>query len=953
MNKMPRADVHLGAEMPISETSMMSAQPKSYSTERVFIEQRPGVLPALGKDGAPLFFEGTEFEDIKTWLRDFEMRCDAAGVPTTSRCSILPRYVSLKVRKVLNGIPEFLDSDWEGLKNELEITFYSTAMSMLFTKDDLNRLVQAQRNKPMTRPQEFETYLQEFRMQSQYLTEKGLLTPDEKATSFWKGFPLHLRESLMNRMFRLDPTNATFRNEAIPFRFDLQLQAARTLFNASSFDAPERFQFTEQEINQKRNDALRFQSAQERASVGNRQIAPTFLSGVPEQINPMWGNVVPNTIPTVRVEPKKTGYESELDLVIDRLQRMDVKSSTYYTSYTIAVREGFPLEGRVPQPMWGRVGSENSTVNFQQPMNAPRQTGPTRQTYPGVSNVPRANVTGGAKDCFYCGMFGHRASDCKIAVDHANRGWIIRDGPKILYANGESIQGPYGKKKCLIVLEKYNQQPVTQFTNSFEVDEEMFNSHSFQRGDLESEGTESYDVNDELYDRESDVAHHFTSLAGETDAEIDQRVINAIACGLQAYEKGKPGRPTGFTTGPKGKPVAVNDKFAKYRDPKPQQRPESQTVKPPTSGTNNIPIARPTQNNQPAPPKPNYQTQPRPTIQPAMPNMMPVKIQEDRANDRMIAPEDVQMKDVSRTRPQRPKNDKNDGVKTVRQTDFAMETDPYKVVNEVLNSKMPMNMSFKQLMAISPLAASIVNRGTKMQQQTVDGLNKTMQYVMSGATNVHEIDDAEVSEYPAYLECSSSEVDREFQTYELRQPESDVVPVDENERVAYHRKIIKFHGDLNGNRVKFMIDTGSEIDVCPWRVWQSMENPIPYRTDMRLMLKGVNGPSKPMKGVMENCEVKVGSMTILSNMHLNDDGPDCIILGQPFLHRARFEHLWIQDRPTVRLTGPGGSIEFPYEKMKSDADFTTRRPVEVTVHENAFSEYESWLQARQDQQSFQ
>lgn len=301
--------------------------------------------------------------------------------------------------------------------------------------------------------------------------------------------------------------------------------------------------------------------------------------------------------------------------------------------------------------------------------------------------------------------------------------------------------------------------------------------------------------------------------------------------------------------------------------------------------------------------------------------------------------------------------------RTVRQSDFAREVDPFKVVNTILNAKVPMNLSIKELLAVSPLTSTLVNKGTRVhQQQTNDGMAKNVTFA---ETHDDTDDDVPQGNYCDCRRCSAdnpanystSTVCTEEHNYG---PDDDspndlltdplyertmfaargmntVTPVTVNERVAYHRKLIKFNGEIEGNKVKFMIDTGSEIDVCPQHVYATFENKIPVRSDLNVYLKGMNGPTKRMRGVMENCEIKIGNMRIHSNVHLHDEGPDCIILGQPFLHRARFEHYWENDRPSVRFTTPEGTIEFPYLGVPYQSTGGTRSasaPPEVFRPEN-------------------
>lgn len=74
---------------------------------------------------------------------------------------------------------------------------------------------------------------------------------------------------------------------------------------------------------------------------------------------------------------------------------------------------------------------------------------------------------------------------------------------------------------------------------------------------------------------------------------------------------------------------------------------------------------------------------------------------------------------------------------------------------------------------------------------------------------------------------------------------------------------------------------------------------------------------------------------ILHNVHLHDEGPDCVILGQPFLHQARFEHFWENDVPSVWFTTPKGSIEFPYlGPQKSKQEKLSERIPTVNLRED-------------------
>lgn len=259
----------------------------------------------------------------------------------------------------------------------------------------------------------------------------------------------------------------------------------------------------------------------------------------------------------------------------------------------------------------------------------------------------------------------------------------------------------------------------------------------------------------------------------------------------------------------------------------------------------------------------------------------------------------------------------------------------------------------------------MVNKGTRVHAQIMEGVKRTVSFAEAAGVPVKDVSDyckgcadgcarcSQVTSYnigagfdemseQAYAPgeyfhgatdgTNRNEVEVLRNTVErltnkgIRMPTA--LPVAASERVYYHRKLIKFNGMLNDNRVTFMIDTGSEIDVCPQHIYNRLQSPPLCRTDMTIFLKGMNGPGKKMRGVMENCEIKIGNMSVQSNLHLHDEGPNCIILGQPFLHQARFEHFWDGERPNVRFTTEEGSVEFPYTQGAPSGRETEKEVVE-------------------------
>lgn len=651
----------------------------------------------------------------------------------------------------------------------------------------------------------------------------------------------------------------------------------------------------------------------------------------PVAINRMWGNVPSQ--PVARA-PNQEFMKSPVDMVLDKLARLSVNSLRYQTCYQEAINEGIDLEGRVPLPTYLTDDTDY------------RSSVPATNARPRVPDQRPPARFGGT--CHYCGIVGHRSRDCTTVEEDIRKGWIIILSGKATYPDGRAITGPFGARKSAIVADYYRNKasapPQVVNTHCYEIDldEGMFDVDD---GLFEVDEDDLDDQHDPA-SSERDQVHRVNLIHGEYQDERDDRVhVEEMSShGVNLHEKGRPGRPTGITNGPKGKPSAYTDKTAPFSEKRPS----------PASGSNATPTG-PRNAASPAPPK----TAAKPSI---AKNPLRAKILEDQRYDKTIPPEDVEMKEVIKN-----KGRKESSERPVRQSDFAREVDVQKIAGALLDTKIPLTLSIKELLAVSPLMTSMVNKGTRVHAQLMEGVKRTVSFAEAGGEVVEEItpscegcsggcadclnvtsynigaqyemEDEEQLDAAANVESDAADgtqsevevlraiVDR-MQNGGIRMP--SVMPTAANERVCYHHKLIKFNGTLNDNRVVFMIDTGSEIDVCPTHIYNKMQSPPPCRTDMNIYLKGMNGPGKRMRGVMENCEIKVGNMRVQSNLHLHDEGPNCIILGQPFLHRARFEHFWDGERPNVRFTTEDGTVEFPYTQTgKTEAGETDEQVREV------------------------
>ena len=808
---------------------------------------RPKTVPALGKDGSPVMFEGTELEDVEEWIDEFDSFCEIYDIAEKDRCRLLTKYVSHGVRSALKGIPQYDSKDWPGLKDELIRSYKSTALSVRWTTDDLREFTKESSQGRMRLPQDFEAYLREFRTISAYLVKRKGMSEEERGRMFWTGFPMEARDAVTMAMYRVEPNNASFVDSSKPYPFDLQVKGARNVFNAESFDARERFGISEKDVSEKRRNASAYQDLKDQMRANGRRVVPSF-SYEPIKPTPLteiaqkegrtaWRSTGPTPNRDQQNRPER--QDQDLDLIIDRLRNMSVNSSRYYSSYMSALREGFDIGGRVPVPLWG--SQENPVYNDR---NVQR-------------NAASMDV------CYYCNISGHKINACDLVREHMRKGWIERssDG-KLVFPGGEAIRGPYGMKRSLIVAERYNRRsPVGNNFIGVCSEDEARDVYGYDS----DEEAHSYPIID--YEEDD---HKFGTFRA-TKRMLPPHMRNSDwSAAASVRSKPQPRRTDAIRPGPAGKgEQGFRDKTARFAD-RVFQNP------------NTVPLQKPNRYTSETP-KPYWDQEKRVGTKPAM-TRRPQEQAETVPAPRKPPQEDVIMKDA------KPKADKT-GTPNARKSDFAREVDPYETVQRILERQVPLSMSMKELFAVSPLASSVVSKGTKITL----GPASTSQKAVSFARGE---DDSESE--GEHLVMNAGHDDRISLSPSMKKAE------------FRSRGLIVFPGEIGGNQVRFMIDTGSEIDVMSRALYERFKESIPVRTDLRMFLKGVNGPARRMIGIMEDAEIKIGKMSFFSNMHLNEDGPDYVILGQPFVHQSKLEHVWVDGQPKIRLIAEDGVIEFPY-----------------------------------------
>lgn len=838
------------------------------------IARRTGMLPALGKQGSPMLYEGTEFEDVEEWLDDFDALCDGYSVSDEDKCRIVTRYVSHSVRVSIKSMPGYDEKEWDTMRDEMIRSYQSTALRIMWTIDNLRDVAKTAADLPMIRPGDFEAYLREFRSISHYLKSKGKLSEDTLDRTFWAGFPEPIKDKMVGAMYRISPREKAFTDSSVPYTFATQLKAARMIFDASSFDARERFRITDREIQVERDLVYKVQDVQDGLRAKGHRLPQSEILDLRKEAEGRAARKelpVDNRVRGILKVPKNTTVDNELELITRKLNEMDINSVAYFASYTAAIREGYPIEMRVQRPTWGtdRIPHAQTYSNV-----APPHLPPIRQR-PGYTN----NFED--RRCIWCHTPGHILRNCPFAAEQAARGIVKREGNSYVYPDGSKVQGAYGEKLATVAALKHHERTAAQTNHAGIYDdqedgylpEEKWYENTYPSEEYNQCSIEEYEPDEEYYDPEQE-EHRIGVTSSYEDWEREEYDRSHAA---YTPEKPMPKRSTGFVPLPRSGERGYRDKLTRFQEPKGL-----------TTWPNNIRPGREWRNNDREPdtsyPRREPSTRP-PDIKGFEDVPMPEHKEESRRKEKPSE--------------EKPSAIKDQGSRFTRKTEYASEIDAYKVIDGVLSTKMPMNLSIKELLSLSPLASSMISAGTRVKM-------------------------IPVNDKPGGAKVSHTEYFDEVETYHGAANDEDREGPPPGLRKSKRQTLILFPGTIGGNPVDFMIDTGSEIDVCPMSIFKRFNPPVPISTTERRWLKGMNGPMQRMRGQMKGVELNIGGLTLTTDIHLHDEGPRFVILGMPFLTKARFEHFWDRKgRGHVRLHSRGERIEIPHGSWIDESEDRT------------------------------
>ena len=198
--------------------------------------------------------------------------------------------------------------------------------------------------------------------------------------------------------------------------------------------------------------------------------------------------------------------------------------------------------------------------------------------------------------------------------------------------------------------------------------------------------------------------------------------------------------------------------------------------------------------------------------------------------------------------------------KRINTTDYKEEVSVEGVLRRM--DEAMIQLSIRELSAISPLASEHLNHKTKVYRKEVRDKGKER------ATNSVM--------YP-------EESDEDFSSYNIQTREEGTV--------LYACGLDRLTAEIQGKPVTVMIDTGSEINVMSEELHGKLG--LALNPHANLTMVTANNTKERMTGVCENVPIMVGGLRTLAHVHVTrSPGNFSILLGQPWLDHVKGTYFW-------------------------------------------------------------
>jgi hypothetical protein len=183
--------------------------------------------------GAPRKFKG-DYNKVDPFFEEYElllMKCNVTI--NTDRCRLIRCYCSSYVWKVIQGLSEYRQDDWNALKARLRTLFDAERVNHIYTEKDLKDYVRKSRQKNMKNLRGFRKYQQNFTIIAGWLRNHNQIVQLQEQKYFWKGIPTKLKPRIKKELHTTFPA---YRSSAVPTLAEID-QVAEEIFWLDRFDA--------------------------------------------------------------------------------------------------------------------------------------------------------------------------------------------------------------------------------------------------------------------------------------------------------------------------------------------------------------------------------------------------------------------------------------------------------------------------------------------------------------------------------------------------------------------------------------------------------------------------------------------------------------------------------------------------------------------------------------------
>ena len=192
-------------------------------------------MPQPKSRSAPRF----KGKKVGEFLEDFNALADAARLTSIQKGSVFARYLSSKVRLVVDSLPEFQSKDFDGMVKRLKSLYESAEEKPKTTVQKLKDFVRTEREEFQWR-KDFDEYTRLFLEHSNGLVAGGKITQKEIDRQYFIGLPPALQARIKPRLLEagLKQTPAIKYTKENPPPFNEVFEEAAKEFDPEAIDAP-------------------------------------------------------------------------------------------------------------------------------------------------------------------------------------------------------------------------------------------------------------------------------------------------------------------------------------------------------------------------------------------------------------------------------------------------------------------------------------------------------------------------------------------------------------------------------------------------------------------------------------------------------------------------------------------------------------------------------------------